>query len=145
MEELVFYLVVVSKRLFIFLILSKNSSILLEIVYKPSPQIPIKWNGWTKTMLSITASTFTGTIILAGDTNINVNEPRRSEKRYQEILENFNLVQHINLPIRKKSQIIGHIIRNIPNKIRITVSINQRPRSTVHNCQNSNKYIPTPL
>ena len=38
-------------------------------------------------------------------------------KRYQEILENFNFVQHINLPTRKRSKIIDHIITYIPNKI----------------------------
>ena len=68
-------------------------------------------------MLSINASTFTRTIILARDTNINVNEPSRSQKRYQEILENFNLAPHINLPTRKGSKIIDHIITNIPKKI----------------------------
>ena len=70
-----------------------------------------------ETTLSIIASTFTATIILAGDTNINVNEPSQPQKRYQEILENFNLVQHINLPTRKGSKIIDHIITNITNKI----------------------------
>ena len=62
-------------------------------------------------MSSIIASTFTGTIMLATD------EPPRPQKRYQEILENFNLVQHINLPIRKGTKIINYIITNIPNKI----------------------------
>ena len=61
----------------------------------------MKWLDKIKIMLSLITSTFTGTIILAGNTNLNVNEPPRSQKRYQEILENFNLVQHINLPIRK--------------------------------------------
>ena len=70
-----------------------------------------------ETTFSIIASTFTATIILAGDTNINVNEPSQPQKRYQEILENFNLVQHINLPTRKGSKIIDHIITNITNKI----------------------------
>ena len=70
-----------------------------------------------ETTLSIIVSTFTATIILAGDTNINVNEPSQPQKRYQEILENFNLVQHINLPTRKGNKIIDHIITNITNKI----------------------------
>ena len=70
-----------------------------------------------ETMLSIIASTLTGTIILPGDTNINVDEPSRPQKRCQEILENFNLVQHINLPTKEGSKIIDHIITNIPNKV----------------------------
>ena len=63
-------------------------------------------------MLSIIASTFIGTIILAADTNINISEPPRPQKRYQEFLEKFNLVQHINLPTRKGTKIIDHIITN---------------------------------
>ena len=58
----------------------------------PSPQIEKKmeWLGKIETMLLITASTFTGTIILTGDTNIGINKPSRPQKRYQEILENFS-------------------------------------------------------
>ena len=51
---------------------------------------------------------------LVGDTNINVNQPSRLQKWDQEILENFNLAQHINLPTRKGTKIIDHIITNIP-------------------------------
>ena len=70
----------------------KKSSILLRK--------KMEWLGKIETMLSMIASKFTGTIILAGDTN-NVNELCRPQKRYQEFLEKFNLVQHINLPTRK--------------------------------------------
>ena len=53
--------------------------ILLGIVFQPSPQIDEKmeWLDKIETMLLMIAPTFTGTIILAGDTNINVNEPSR--------------------------------------------------------------------
>ena len=77
----------------------------------------MEWLDKIETMLSIIASTFTGTMALAGDTNINVNKPSKSRKRHQEILENFNLVQHINLSARKRNKIIDHIITNILNKI----------------------------
>ena len=77
---------------------NKKSSILLGIVYQLSPQVEEKMEclDIIETMLSIIASTFTGIIILAACTNTNVNDPSRPQKRYQEILENFNLVQHIN-------------------------------------------------
>ena len=98
---------------------NKKSSILLGIIHQHSPQIEenMEWLNKIQTMLSIIASTFTGTIILAGDTNINLNKPSRPQKRYQEILEIYNLVQHINLPTRKGRKVIDHIITNIPNKI----------------------------
>ena len=41
----------------------------------------MEWLDKNETMPSILASTFTGTIILAGDTNINVNEPSRPPKK----------------------------------------------------------------
>ena len=116
----------IQKQTFNFLTFSKKSSILLRTVYQPIPQIEenMEWLDKIEAMLSIIASTFTGTTILAGDTNINVSEPSTPQKRYQEILENFNLVQHNNLPTRKGSKIIDHIITNIPNKTRMTVPIN---------------------
>ena len=52
----------------------------------------MEWLDKIETILSIIASTFTGTIILAGNTNMSVNEPSRPRKLYQETLENFNLV-----------------------------------------------------
>ena len=64
------------------------------MTYEASLQIEkkLEWLDKIETMPSIIVSTFTGTIILAGDTNINVNEPSRPQKRYQGILEKFNLV-----------------------------------------------------
>ena len=56
---------------------NKKSSVLLGIVNQSSLQIEEKmeWLYKIETMLSITASTFSGTILLAIDRNINVNEP----------------------------------------------------------------------
>ena len=59
-------------------------------------------------MLSIITSTFAGTIILTGDTNINIKEDRNIQKRYTELLNIFNLVQHIQLPTRKDARIVEH-------------------------------------
>ena len=79
-----------------------------------------------ETMLSVIALTFTGTMILAGDIKIIVNEPSRPQKRYQEILGNFSLLQHINLPTRRGNKIIDHIITNIPNKILYCILVYHR-------------------
>ena len=68
------------------------------------------WLEKIETMLSIIASTFAGRVILAADININLNDPSRPQKRYQEILENFNFFQHISLPTRKGSKICDHIM-----------------------------------
>ena len=57
----------------------KKKSILLRTVYQPRAQIEEKKEWWDKIekMLLLIASTFTGTIILAGDTNINVSKLSR--------------------------------------------------------------------
>ena len=73
---------------------NKKSSILLGIVYQPSPQIEKKMEGLDKieTMLSIrNIYSYQKGIIhrnnyISWRYNINVNEPSRSQKRYQEIL-----------------------------------------------------------
>ena len=61
----------------------------------------MEWLNKIKAILSIIVSRFTGAIILVGNTNINVNEATRLQTQYQKIIENFNLVQRINFPIRK--------------------------------------------
>ena len=60
----------------------KKSSILPGIVYQPSPQIEdkIEWLDKIETMQSKIASKLTGTIILAGDTNINVKRATKTPK-----------------------------------------------------------------
>ena len=64
------------------------------MTYEASLQVEkkLEWLDKIETMPSIIVSIFTGTITLAGDTNINANEPSRPQKRYQGILEKFNLV-----------------------------------------------------
>ena len=61
---------------------NKKPSILPGIVHQPNPQIEEKmeWLNKIETLLLIIALTFTGTIILAGDTNIDVSEPSRPQK-----------------------------------------------------------------
>ena len=70
-------------------------------IWRWVPHLKMECLDKIETMPSVNVSTITGTTILAGDTNINVNEPSRQQNRYQELFENINLVQHINLPTNK--------------------------------------------
>ena len=85
-------------------------------IWRWVPHLKMECLDKIETMPSVNVSTITGTTILAGDTNINVNKPSRQQNRYQELFENINLVQHINLPTNKGTKIIDHVT-NIPNKI----------------------------
>ena len=76
----------------------------------------MEWLDKIETMLSIITSKITGTTVLTGDTSINVNEPSRPKKRYQEILENFNLDQHINLPTRKEVRSLTILLQTFQTK-----------------------------
>ena len=85
--------------------------------YQPSakPDDKTIWLNKIETILSIITSTFTGTIILTGDTNINIKEDFNIKKWYTELLQ--NLPQHTQLPTKKSTKTIDHIITNIPNEV----------------------------
>ena len=83
--------------------------ILIGTVYQPNAKL--------SAILSIITSTFTRTIILTGDTNIDIKEDFNIQKQYTELLNNFNLVQHMQLPTRKGKKSIEHTITNIPNEV----------------------------
>ena len=68
-------------------------------------EIPSKWNGVI-------------IIIPTGDMNIDVlGQEKESTKRYKDILNSYNLYQHVTKPTRKGKTLIDHNINNIPNKV----------------------------
>ena len=75
------------------------------------------WLNKIETILSIITSTFAGTIIWTGDTNINIKVDSDIQKRYTELFNNFTLVRHIQLPTKKVTKIKDHIIPNILNEV----------------------------
>ena len=72
-------------------------------------------------MIADIMTKWTGIIIIAGDTNIDLlcNE-KDSQKRYKEILSCYNLTQLLNKPTRKSKTLTDHIVTNIPNKLVLT-------------------------
>ena len=62
------------------------------------------------TLLFILNSTWNKTIIITGDTNIDYLKPSVALKRYMEVIETYNLKQHITIPTRKGTKITDHII-----------------------------------
>ena len=59
-------------------------------------------------------STQNGTIMIAGDSNIDLLAPTEIQKRYIEVLETYDLNNHITKANRIGEKIINHIISSIP-------------------------------
>ena len=57
--------------------------------------------------------TWNKNIIITGDTNIDYLKPSVALKRYKEVIETYNLKQHIIIPTCKGTKVIDHIITNL--------------------------------
>ena len=63
-------------------------------------------------------STWNGTFIITGDSNIDLLASTKIQKRYIEVLETYDLNNHITKATWTGKKLIDHIISNIPsNKI----------------------------
>jgi len=99
---------------------NKNTPYLLVTVYQPSFQENEKllWLDLFETPISEISTKWNGVIILTGDMNIDLlGQEKESTKRYKDILNSYNLYQHVTKPTRKGKTLIDHLITNIPNKV----------------------------
>ena len=92
-----------------------NQSYLVAALYQPSSHEKEKliWIEKLDTLLSIVNSTWNKIIIITGDTNIDYLKPSVALKRYKEVIETYNLKQHIIITTRKGTKVIDHIITNL--------------------------------
>ena len=58
--------------------------------------------------------------IITGDTNIDYLKPSVALKRSKEVIETYNLKQHITILTRKGTKIIDHIVTNLQENKLIT-------------------------
>ena len=82
-------------------------------------------------LLSVVNSTLNKTIIITGDTNIDYFKPSVALKRYKDVIETYNLKQHITIPTRKGTKIIDHIITNLQENKLITTNVLPYPTVTM--------------
>ena len=69
-----------------------------------------KWLEKFENIISQISIKWDGILVLAGDFNINLfNQNQTMVEKYKNILETFNLTQHISLPTRKGAKLIDHI------------------------------------
>ena len=108
-----------------------NKSYLVAALYQPSSDEKEKpiWIEKLDMLLSAVNSTWNKTIIITGDTNIDYLKPSVALKRYKEVIETYNLKQHVTIPTRKGTKIIDHIIIILQENKLITT--NFLPCSTV--------------
>ena len=89
-------------------------------MYQPSSENTkkIEWIEKIDALLSSIKSTWNGTIILAGDTNIDLLSSSTTRNMYEQMLHTYQLSCHITEPTRKRKKLIDHISSNISrNKI----------------------------
>lgn len=95
---------------------SEKDSFLLAVFYQPSSVLADKraWLHKLESLIAYVNTIWTGPIILAGDTNINLLK-RDSElyNQYSRCIENLSLKQHITSPTRKGEKLIDHILTNL--------------------------------
>ena len=97
----------------------KLSNTLIGIMYQPSSDVQdkIEWIDKFETLLSQIKLMHHGPIIITGDTNIDLLKSTQVRDTYLNILESFNLTQHITKPTRKAKTLIDHIITNVNTKL----------------------------
>ena len=98
----------------------KNSACLIVVFYQPSSENnkKLEWIEKLDSVLSIVKSNWNGNIMITGDSNIDLLASTEIQKRYIEVLETYDLNNHISKATRIGKTLIDHIISNIPaNKI----------------------------
>ena len=98
----------------------KNSACRIGVFYQPNSENSKKLEQIEKldSVLSIVKSTWNGTFMITGDSNIDLLASTEIPKRYTEVLETYDLNSHITKATRIGKKLIDHIISNIPaNKI----------------------------
>ena len=96
-----------------------NNSYLIGVFYQPSSEQSVKelWLAKFDNILAQISIIWDGPIVIAGDFHINLlNSGKKVAKRYDGILDTFNLQQLNSYPTRKGKKLIDHIITNTSMK-----------------------------
>ena len=88
---------------------------MIGVVYQPSSENAkkIEWVEKIDAVLSSIKSTWDSTIILTGDTNIDLLSSSTTRDMYEQMLHTYQLSCHITKPTRKGKKLIDHISSNI--------------------------------
>ena len=80
----------------------KNSACLIGVFYQPISENnkKLEWLEKLDSVLSIVKSTWKGTVRITGDSNIDLLASTEIQKRYNEVLETYDLNNHISKATR---------------------------------------------
>ena len=80
----------------------KNSACLIGVFYQPISENnkKLEWLEKLDSVLSIVKSTWNGTVRITGDSNIDLLASTEIQKRYIEVLETYDLNNHISKATR---------------------------------------------
>ena len=80
----------------------KNSACLIGVFYQPISENnkKLEWLEKLDSVLSIVKSTWKGTVRITGDSNIDLLASTEIQKRYIEVLETYDLNNHISKATR---------------------------------------------
>ena len=79
----------------------------------PEDKEKLIWIQKLDTILSAITTTWNKTIVIAGDTNIDYNKPSTVLETYKEVLDTYNLKQHVKKPTRQGVKTIDRIVSNL--------------------------------
>lgn len=101
---------------------NRHSKLLLGVLNRPSCiQIFRTWLDKVENLLSYLIASWDGILMVTGGMNIDLLKPEEHQvKHYEDMLESFNLHQHIQHPTRithTSKTLIDHIISNMPHRI----------------------------
>ena len=80
----------------------KNSACFIGVFYQPSSENnkKLEWIEKLDSVLSIVKSTWNGKVRITGDSNIDLLASTEIQKRYNEVLETYDLNNHISKATR---------------------------------------------
>ena len=102
---------------------NKNKKYLVGVFYQSCPEDKEKliWIQKLDTILSAITTTWSKTIAITGDTHIDYNNPSTALETYKEVLDIYNLKQHVKKPTPQGVKTIDHIVSNLETeKVLIT-------------------------
>ena len=124
---------------------NKNKNYLVGVFYQPRPDYKEKliWIQKLNTILSAIITTWNKTIVIAGDTNIDYNKPSTVLETYKEVLDTYNLKQHVKKPTRQGVKTIDHIVSNLKTEKVLITDVLTCPTVSYHEAPNVTIKIPT--
>ena len=104
---------------------NKHSKLLLGVIYRSTRILSTQeWFDRIESLLGYLIVNWDGLLVLTGDMNIDMlREHDPVVRQYKELLQSFNLHQHIKKPTRVTSEsktLIDHIVSNHPSRITYT-------------------------